>query len=599
MSTSPPGQWNLSFGTDALSFGAPAPADPADLLVAAEGRAIPVDDGRLHWFAEGAPAPVPVNPDEAMLLQDCGHFATVDEHAGRLSRQLGAPMQAVRQILAGLAGRGVLRSVRQNLPPSTPRHADAPAPTLVIRTCRRPASLQALLDGLVAEHQRFGGDAPVFIIDDSADPQAEADTRARADAFARATGRPVGVLDGASREHWRPIGLDLVPAADQPMLDALLSPERAPAPVPGRAFNWALLLGAGGPVSILDDDFLLPLKRFANAGKDVEIRHSTAYLAEFPDPGEDPRLVDVIDPIHAEACRLIGQPAAALLASPGFRADALAGSRPAELDWLRADTRVRAVIQGTYGSFGVASVLPVCGPGQRTLANLLRPPFRMQRLQADPIHYGLERTRLAAQAVSLPWLIDATSLVPPTNAAGVAEDTLFAALLRAIDPTACFAYVPSLIGHRQDGHRDRITASLQPIAFGANHFLAQQVVARGAATGTDAASRSQSLADWLGELAQSSDARLDMLAVRWWNEERASACASLTQSLAQNPGAPAEWRSFVQAMRSANQAVVGSLDTVSRQTLRAAIAQSRVALAVWPRLFGHFAGLPMDRRLAA
>jgi len=585
----------MNFGSGDLSFGAPKPEDPADVLVAASGKALPSDDRQWLWFSDHAAAPVPVSPDEAMVLGHCAAFAHLDDHAGRIAGVLGAPPQAVRKVLDPLVRRGVLRSIRQHLPPTAHRSELVPEPVRVIRTCRRPDSLNRLLDDLTREHHTQGGNAPLFVVDDSADPAFEQQTRAAVAAFAKNTGLVATVLDGGARERWFARWRDRLPEVDRSVLDELLSPERAPSPVPGRAFNWAVLLAVGHPLSILDDDFVLPLKRFNGARDELEIRHSTAYVAEFPDPDDATTLTDITAPMYDEARRLLGQSAAAVIGTIPFMADALAGTSPRELDWLDARTRVRAVIQGTYGSFGVASVLGVCGPGKRTLANLLRPPFRFSRLTADPIHYGLDRTRLSAEAVSLPWLIDARTPVPPTNAAGVAEDTLFASLLRQIDPHACFAYVPSLIGHQQVDRRDRIVESLKPISFGANHFLAQQLQSV-KLSGRDVASRFASVSHWFADLESGDDADLDQVATRWWNEERANACATLTESLAQNPSAPPEWRDFVTRMRAANQAVVNGLDVATLTTLRRAIRQTRVAMAVWPMVFDEMTACPITER---
>lgn len=597
MNQSGMGNWSVSFGGGDLSFGAPAPVPAEDALLAASGRAVQVGEHQYQWFDDQGQVPAPVTPDEALLLGHCPTFLRLDEHVAQLARQLGAPAAALQPLLGGLQQRGLLRSVRNLLPARQPRLPDAPAPVQVIRTCRRPAGLNRLLDSLLAEQQKHGLTGPVYVVDDSGDPAAELQTRESLARFTTLSGRPGGVLDGALRERLLATSRDQLPTEDRLFFDQLLSPERAPAPVPGRAFNWALLLGAGGTVSILDDDFSLPLKRFAGHRRELELRNSTAYLAEFPDPGDALTLIDVDQPIYAEACAWLGQPAAALLAEWPLESESLGGSSPADLAWLSSRRRVRAVIQGTYGSFGVASVLPICGPGRRTLANLLRAPFQPDRLMADPIHYGVERFRLADQAVSLPWLIDARDLVPPSNAAGIAEDTLFATLLRQLDPDACFAYLPSLVGHNQEQRRDRIRDSLQPIEFGANHFLAQQLQAAPRLPGNGETVRMRALADWFGDWQHQDDAALDRLATRWWNEERAAACASLTESLAQQPQAPAPWQEFVRRMRAANQNIEPSLGAANLARLRQAIAQTRVALTVWPDLFETFRQLPADQRL--
>ncbi|MBK8286080.1 MAG: hypothetical protein IPK97_15065 [Ahniella sp.] len=258
MNQSGMGNWSVSFGGGDLSFGTPTPVPADEALLAASGRAVPVGEHQYLWFDDQGNPPAPVGPDEALLLGQSPTFLRLDDHVAQLARQLGAPANAIQPLLAGLLQRGLLRSIRSLLPTRQARVPDAPAPVQIIRTCRRPAGLGRLLDSLLREQQTHGLTGPLYVIDDSGDPNAEAQTREALARFAAASGRPTGLLDGTTRERllapWR-AGLD---AGHQSCFDQLLSPERAPAAVPGRAFNWALLLGAGGTLSILDDDFSCP-----------------------------------------------------------------------------------------------------------------------------------------------------------------------------------------------------------------------------------------------------------------------------------------------------------------------------------------------------
>ncbi|AVP96647.1 hypothetical protein C7S18_05260 [Ahniella affigens] len=594
------GNWSVSFGGGDLSFGQPPVLAAADALLAAHGHAVPVHPQQWLWFATDASAGVPVSPDEAFVLGQCPTFARRDEHLNRLAQQIRASVQQLSPIMDRLIERQLLKPLKRYVPGPSQASESAPAPSLVIRTCRRPATLKALLESLSAETlEHLTG--PMYVVDDSGDPASEGSTRALTATYASDRRQSIRVLGVAEREAWRARALAMLQLseAERAVLDELLSPERAPAPVPGRAFNWAILLGAGQTLSVLDDDFQLPLKRFASAGQELELQNSLAYRAAFPDPGDDDTLTPVQGDPYAEARGLIGQNLGHLVATRAFEADANAGQNLSEFSWLQADRRVRAVIQGTYGSFGVASSLNLCGPGQRTLASLLRPPFRLERLQADPIHYGLDRIRLAPAAVSLPWLIDARQLVPPTNACGVAEDTLFASLLTLIHPDTCFAYVPTMIGHYQTDHRDRLQASQQPIGFGPNHWIAQRLQQDAGSHGADAADRLQALATTLKGWAAEPDSVLDRLACRWWNEERANAAALLAQTLQQVPDAPRPFVEFVESMRVANLRQERELGAANLKHLRRALDQTALACRVWPALFDLFAGHdPLNRHLA-
>ena len=124
------------------------------------------------------------------LLQGCPTFATLDDHAARLCRELNASpvqLEVLRRELADLAAAGLLVSRAQLTArvEGPGRTEDVPAriATVGVATRDRSASLQACLTSYAESVQQHGRDTRFVVIDRSTAPTRE-ENRARLDALA-------------------------------------------------------------------------------------------------------------------------------------------------------------------------------------------------------------------------------------------------------------------------------------------------------------------------------------------------------------------------------------------------------------------------------
>lgn len=246
---------------------APPPAH-APLHASIDGVAFPLGTDECVFRPRGGGEPHVMTVDVLTALDSTRAFRTLDEHAFDVARrlpQLAGRSAAVRPVLENLAARGLLvddAGFLARLDGRSARATVAPFRALVVRTCDRPARLAALLETLAANEAAHRGGHRLVVIDDSRDADAVARNaevvRSHA-AAARIDARHIAPAGWArALERWR----RAVPEA-APAIDGLLARDAAGQPRAGggKAFNLALLLSAGARFAILDDDFLLPLRR--------------------------------------------------------------------------------------------------------------------------------------------------------------------------------------------------------------------------------------------------------------------------------------------------------------------------------------------------
>jgi hypothetical protein len=197
------------------------------------------------------------------LLQGCTTFATLDEHAARLCRELSAlPLQidSVRRQLADLAAAGLLVA-RTELLDVVRRsgRADEPAAQIAavgIPTCDRPRSLGACLTGHMEAARRHERSTQFVVIDDSVTARAE--NRRLLDALAQDSGVPIW---HGGPEDKRRFAETLARQAGAPPDLALfaLGIDRDDWPIATGGSRNALLLHTAGELLLqVDDDTLCP-----------------------------------------------------------------------------------------------------------------------------------------------------------------------------------------------------------------------------------------------------------------------------------------------------------------------------------------------------
>jgi hypothetical protein len=544
----------------------------------------PAGDGRVrHRDWNGVERVVHARDTE--LLARCAVFRTRDAQVRTLERAgvRDAPALIERWIAIGLVA-----DAATLLAPAAPLRRPRPpaAPLLVVRSYERPAGLERLLDSIRRDGETHGVAHELVVVDDTLDAAKGAATRALVASFARGRGAPTWLLGPAERARAFASLESAVPRARD--VRDLLDPALPSAVTGSRTFNWAVLLAAGRTLSILDDDTSFPLRRFATDDTRVELADSTEAVVRFFDDASWGDAEPIAREPYAELAAWLGRDCAELLATHGWREDALPQRNPAELAHLRGGTRVVGVAPGLYGGIAFDSSVYLLAANPPTQASLFRAPFRHGRLEADAVWHGYPQPRLTRHAVYTPLLLDDRELLPFAGTWGRVDDTYFLALLQAIAPDVAFAHVPWMLGHVDLVPRPRLRRATQALLLDRNTCPAGSfAAAAGSLRGADRRARMQALATRVAALAAASDAALAGHAARFRSAMIERVVAQLEHGLATYPDGPVEWRATVEQAVRANRAALDAVvpDATEIDLLRRAYAQAARACDAWPSLW--------------
>jgi hypothetical protein len=602
-------EFHIDFGNVAV----PA-AHSAPLLASLAGSAHALGADQYLFRLAGSGATHLVSGAALQTLDTCRAFASIDAQAARVAQTVASTRGstvAARELIDQLHRLGLivdaeawLARIGTALLPAPL----APAGPVFIRACDRPSQLDALLATLADNERAHGARHRYVVLDDSRDAANVARHAASLAAFAQSSRVGVTHVDPAGWQ--RRVGrlAAALPHAARG-IRFLLSGDAPDAPRfgGGKGYALAALLGAGTRYALLDDDFLLPMRRLDWQVPRLDIIGRVDAPARFFDRVEDALAAGEVidgDPFTAQLAWCGAPLAYVWQATPEFKPKAatLLGVAPAESRWLAEDSRVIATCNGHRGSSGSANNdwLLLLPPEDR--ASLLRDEarYRMQ-LAGGSVWSGASSLRVLAQGHFTPFLVDGGSLVPPTMPGGRGEDLLFGMLCRAMAPTRVVLATPYTIGHRQEQARDRTLALREPETPGLNHFLNDWLGSRiddiRAAT---PAARLQTVAAMLRDLAEASpSARLDMLG-EYLAFRRADLVAQLSDVLGQASDAPAYWRADVATRIDVNRDALRAItpprlagweDTSDMAAIAARFAAETggfaEALSHWPEIWAR------------
>jgi len=565
----------------------------AELVAATPGDLVVLDGETANWRASDGSRRELINTAEAAALQHCATFAPLDFHAQQLARATGWTPQQAAGLLAQLASRGLVRSAAEYLGAlDATATARVPDPTIVIRAYQRPEGLAVLLDSLLADERRHGARRQYVVVDDTLDDGYAAKTYGLVRKFAGASASSVRMLG----LHERAAALDevLAPLAntEREIVAELLDPARPCALTGSRTWNWAVLLAAGGSLSILDDDTRFPLRTLPASHRAFDLLDATESVVRWFDEPEAParELPELdVDP-YARLADWVGQPAQALLARDGWNDRTLVHRSPRELAAAARNARVIAAVPGTYGTITLDSSVYLTYPAE-SIHDLWRAPYRHARLASDALAQGYEAPRLTSFALYTPLLVDARELLPFAGTWGRVDDTYFLMLLRAMAPKQAYVHAPLLLGHADFAPRDRLArATGGRIPLDRNAFVSSLALTLGDVLGgADREARLAAVGASLAALATAPDDAIADLVLRWRTDMTGRVTRQLDGALRTRRDAPAEWRAHAERIVKVNRDAIRD-DRVEPDEIRAsraAIAQLAKAAPLWPKLWHH------------
>lgn len=430
-----------------------------DALIAADLRYRRGGPGGLVAAIEGDGPAVLLDPADEALLKAAAQPCTVEVLAARL-REEGWEDEALAGLpgmIADLAGRGLVRGVGELLAAArsaAPESGPGPAvEALAIPTRDRPSLLARALDAWAASASGIPGELPeIVILDDSLEGTAQ--TRDAARAFAARYPARAVLIDGDARRRFSQA---LAPAAGRAAAFALGFEGRPASDIGsyGAARNLGLLVSAGRPMAMADDDTLPDFRL-----------HPGALPGLALSPEGDPR---VITPFGDSASIASWAPHAPGLGCSQGPYRMYLGRlvrdimlEVDDLDFSRANphslaaaiegrSRVAALCFGSWGDGGMGSNLyllaargEVGGEGGDVYS-----PEAYRRLRSLRTVFRAPRRASIGSAgmMGMHIALDSRTLLPPFSPAGRDEDGLWAGTLECFHPDSLIVYLPHAVFH--------------------------------------------------------------------------------------------------------------------------------------------------------
>lgn len=533
------------------------------LYVALRGDASAQGDGTLLWRTDDGRRYALLTPDELDLLDHCGTCDTLAAHAAGAATALGIGVDAARAGLERLAVRGLLTAIDDTLARAPARAAPAMRPRVVVRVLGTGDRLTALLATLANTPPGAGPPTVDVLLPDGL---AATDMPSIAGLNAR-------FHDATSRRHrWQALAQRLDPQARAriaPLLgiDGLGDWQRA-------SWNWALLLGRGSALAVLDDHDAWPPRLAPRIEPGLTLLAPGRQTAWAATSVEALDLGPAIDDALGLAVPYLGQPAATLAAAyPGTAGRARGAPRDAVL-WPDDSARVRCIAFGEVADAARFATGAACADDAADVAAFLT---------AATLHGGAGgtgtvaahtvRTGCLVRASALtPVFVDARTLLPPMPAAGGSR--VWLALVGALDADAVTLELPVL----------RLRTGAPDMTTGDGNTLAMLVEAAGAGFASPRVAPA-GLAARLADLATASDADLARTIAMRWHDIGVRRLAQI-DAAAHAPSATPATRAALAAWReAAEQQLLRPCPAAQAMVARRALAELSMTLSAWAELW--------------
>ncbi|WP_457675348.1 hypothetical protein [Thiolapillus sp.] len=591
--------YSFSFSYDLTAEPAAAPA-VTDLVAFDICREYALPDNQVLLRSSQSGRQTVVTGDVLYSLHQCAAFRSLAEHNRRLQKlipELAGQEQEINSVLNSVLDAGLMLSAASKTRELQPTPEDAsPADRSIsycILTCDRPQAAERLLDSMRQTHDFSPGNR-YWLVDDSRAPDNRKANQELCNILQREHGIPLEYFGPRQQAHALARMKQVLPEHTDG-LDFLLG-RAADESIPsyGRSRNWALLLGAGTPLVLVDDDVLYQRARTPHGSDDVALA-STSRSADFYSSDDDwQHLLDqeTPDPGSGAFTMALGRtlPAAlALFTREELPAEALRHLLPIDYHHFQPWSKIRITSCGSLGDPGTSGNqwLLQLDAGSRRRLHATEALYR-QHLQQRNLWSGrgqatfLNSFTLISQVTGL----DATELLPPYFPIQRNEDLLFGEMLRYLHPDALQLDLPWAVPHlplnRRNWDREQLT---RPAPYGMLSFSAEMLARNRQQNPAEAASiRMESMAALFFSLSDMPDTNLIQSIAEATLARYAAQINHLNDILAESSDAPGYWRHDVQTyMANLQQAMFAPLPEGFALMEGDARTRRATARALWAR----------------
>ena len=393
------------------------------------------------------------------LLQGCRTFATLDDHAVCLCRELNlAPQHGaqVRQELAALVHTGFLLSQRDLLTPIRNRRLP-PAPRITvlgIPTRNRTSSLRRCLESYIQNNLRHGRSVEYLVVDDSSDPGVRHGNRQLLVEMKASHGVALAYAGPEEKASFAETLVQLTGLPAEDVHFGFVNDDTFPITT-GASRNAILLHAVGEALLQVDDDTVCRLAPLPGAygGLTFTSEYDPTefwFLAEGqPLPavvGDESNVLEVHEQLLGKGLgNCLGEMAT------GFGVD---------LDRAGTSFFRRAAASGGRVLATAAGVMGDSGMGSPLYFLSLEGPARARLLDSEEIYRHAIARQQVVRGVNRPTISDGAlcmalnlglyqrELLPPLTPVQRNQEGVFAALLRACCSDGYFGFLPWTLLHQ-------------------------------------------------------------------------------------------------------------------------------------------------------
>lgn len=509
----------------------------------------------------GATAAVDLNWEH--LLPHLQVFRTVQGHAQAITQTQASfkgREHLFRSALDQLLGTGIFVSAEEFVERLAPGDAETKAQdpiTLIITTCDRPSCLDRLLESLIENQDRFGGEWKCEVFDDSRE---EGNQQRNREVVRRSSQRiPVDYFGPEEQKEflgWISSQVD-DPEGVLPWLLTSAHPDNVSRPTYGVPVNLAFLKHAGSRILLIDDDTVarawvrpdskgkIQLGNFSDSPIAAPtFEAATAKLKRFRD-----------DPIDAHA-KSIGRGLGGILDVANKDAAVRSFERAPfkEVVRLGASSRVRYTRNGLVGDPGTVSDYTMFLPGNRFLSAVAGDERTYRAFREAPrCTFWGHRDHALMSSVKFQRAtfagIDLDPYIAPVLPTGRGEDSMIGAMLKFLYPRDFGLRFNFSLEHKPENPRPW---ALSPQQLGFNptavemttHYLNATQVPFDA----EPMSKMEIFADTLIRVMTEDDGKeVFDRQVATYREMLADHVAGLNQALARTPKGCMSWKADVKA----------------------------------------------------